>query len=81
MRVTSGECNTEATPILNFDWVRLYSTRSNVFSLVNFNESHPTASEGGACVRMNVNNKAKLTNQKVYVYKISYKYIFDRQSL
>lgn len=65
MRMTSGECNTKATPILNFDWMGLHSTCGKIFSLVNFTGSNPTASEGGACVRIHVNNKEKLTNQKV----------------
>lgn len=76
MRMTSRECNSEATPELDFDWMGLHSTCGNIFSLVNLTGSHLTASEGGARVIIHVNNKEKLTNQRF----MSIKYILHFES-
>lgn len=43
------------------------------FIIGSFHWTPPTASEGGACVGIHVNNKEKLTNKKVNTYKVSYK--------
>lgn len=78
MRVTPEERGTEDTPTLNSDWAELYSTRLTFLLVVHCTGPHPTASEGGACVGIHVNNKEKLTNKIVNAYKVSYKSLSEQ---